>query len=524
MSKKRNLNELIVDEVDESDASISLPAEGAPDAIEDQRRSRIGRGDRSDQHECSHLKIASAKPFKANNETSSESDDELVGEKHKPARRHSGKGLQVLAREKGVSSKANGGPKSSERRDDDVANGSKQQSTTRIKLSLKLPLAKSLQSKRNPTVVKKMKLPMSRSLESKAMDSPIDSSSGVDDEINEPQAMVVDSDEAGEVDAIATAVQDDLPNSIKRNATSNALKASGQSISVKKTNESSTKKGCVLVSSSKTVYSSAKRRSLHPSLQIRLPPIPSPGLLIPPATTSNQNAQKNLLSTKINGSGLSTPNELFDNFMELAGYTLEKRSQQPHRGSSVKRTVGDMFDSNVSLVLQFPDLVPPGFLGPGVKLEPKSKPAVPVQTIDPAMAANLNDPETDSDASAAVVSQLIDCMEGVSRTVRSSESLTLAGGSRKRSLCFSDMAPVSLTLPYSEEYIQKQVEYVEAVKRRENAIVRWQEEQQNIEIGAEEGESSEIGTELLHCRNLAEHVSIPPIPIPTGTSINRRTS
>ncbi len=91
----------------------------------------------------------------------------------------------------------------------------------------------------------------------------------------------------------------------------------------------------------------AKKKTARP---VRMPPMSSPGLLIPPsAGVYRGDADLN---------GFTTPASIFDHCMSSGGYTVEARTNHPHRGSSVKREVGDMFDSNVTLALHFPPLVP----------------------------------------------------------------------------------------------------------------------------------------------------------------------
>lgn len=75
-------------------------------------------------------------------------------------------------------------------------------------------------------------------------------------------------------------------------------------------------------------------------------PMTSPGLLVVGAGKNN----------------LVPPRVVFDQTMVSVGYTPEQRSKNPHRGSSVKLVVGDMFDSTTTLRLHFPKLVPNMYL------------------------------------------------------------------------------------------------------------------------------------------------------------------
>jgi hypothetical protein len=518
--------------MDESDSSTSRHATRDDDAIKVLRRVQNDEtedSDVSDGHYTDSLQGLSYEPkqtvFKnggEDDETSSESDDELIREKQKSGNSHPGKVL--FTRKKIVMiSKANGELVPAKTSTDSNVNGSADVPKTRIKLSLKLPMAQKLKPKRNPPAVKKMKLPMSNNIENLALERQLSHSSEADEEVNELQATVVDSDEAEEVDVIATAVQDDFPDLISHEKNSKTSLDSGSS---KKGHESSIKKTGILMSSSKSGHSSSKRKSFHSSRQIRLPPIPSPGLLIP-APTSTQSGQKNVSSIKLNGSGFCTPSELFDSFMELAGYTLEKRSNRPHRGSSVQKTVGDMFDSNVTLSLHFPELVPRCFLGNNqAKHSPDMDMNIDIykQTPDALAPENKSKNEAKTECSGVTAHDLIRCMEKVTQNVvlkskngmNNSDTPLRTRNKRKRPSSFADMVPLSLTLPYPEDYIQNQVEYVWAVKSREDAIIKWQEEQLNIEISAEEGESSDNGAATSNSRGISfkNTILVPPIPLP----------
>ena len=75
-------------------------------------------------------------------------------------------------------------------------------------------------------------------------------------------------------------------------------------------------------------------------------PMTSPGLLVVGAGKNN----------------LVPPRVIFDQTMASVGYTADTRTKNPHRGSSVKLVVGDMYDSTTTTRLHFPKLVPNAFL------------------------------------------------------------------------------------------------------------------------------------------------------------------
>jgi hypothetical protein len=51
---------------------------------------------------------------------------------------------------------------------------------------------------------------------------------------------------------------------------------------------------------------------------------------------------------------------------------------------------------------------------------------------------------------------------------------------------FRDMVPVSLTIPYPEDFVQRRLEYLDAVEKRERAIVEYQLAEEELEIAQEE--------------------------------------
>ena len=151
-----------------------------------------------------------------------------------------------------------------------------------------------------------------------------------------------------------------------------------------------------------------KRLSVRP---IKMPAIASPGLLLPNATTTAA---------------------LFDHHMTMAGYSLEARLENPQRGSSTKREVGDLFDTDIQLNKNFPKLVPPELIADSTDGEPK---------LIQYLRKGLKDPK--------------------------------GGDARKRR--FDDMIPLSLKIEYPSDYVKKRQEYVALVMEREAAIIEAQE-------------------------------------------------
>ena len=167
----------------------------------------------------------------------------------------------------------------------------------------------------------------------------------------------------------------------------------------------------------------SRRRPVVPSKQVRLPPIASPGLVVVGG-----------------GGGKPKAASVFDTTMAHAGYTEQQRSTQPHRGSSVRRTVGDLFDTDTRLALHRIELVPAEILE-GTK--------------------EVND--------------------GEKKLLANVLQERLAGRKRPRVTTLREMAPVSLTLPYPDTYRQDYLQYLRKVDEREQTIVEWQEAAEMIE-------------------------------------------
>jgi len=185
--------------------------------------------------------------------------------------------------------------------------------------------------------------------------------------------------------------------------------------------------------------------------------------------------------------------------MAAAGYTTENRSKKPHRGSSVKRAIDDMFEPNVKFCLGYPPLVPEDLI-----------------------------PPFSSDASANGGPRLSDRLLKAFRPTRAhppgsglsngmgadtgTNSNKTAEKRRKRKLPgFMEMAPLSLTIPYPEEYIQKRLEYIDKVNAREKAIVAYQEEELRLH---KEKDRLEMAGKSVPDNFLTPSIVIPPLPEP----------
>lgn len=273
------------------------------------------------------------------------------------------------------------------------------------------------------SVKKSIKLPLHKALMERAS---TDGTDGDGDAV--VKAMVVESDDGGDDDAVAAVVEKLVPVKTKSSSRPES------------------------VTSMASGGAKPQRRQANPTIKpVRFPPISSPGLL----TTVPAGQYRETIDA---ATGLATPAAVFDHAMSLVGYTFESRSKKPHRGSSVRRVVDDMFDSNVKFTLNFPQLIPEDLLNPGSEENPESSQNGSKRLADRLLTAfrptqvNTNSFATESDDIE---------MQPINGQVKGTEKR------RKRKLPgFKEMAPLSLTIPYPEEYIEKRLEYVKRVNER----------------------------------------------------------
>ncbi len=239
----------------------------------------------------------------------------------------------------------------------------------------------------------------------------------------------------------------------------------------------------------------AQRGSASSSLRsIRITPMSSPGLLL-----------------NLRGEA-GTAHSVFTQTMATAGYTTEARTKNPHRGSSVQRTVDDLFDSDVKFCARFPKLVPDDLVVQSssvsdpsasiIKAEPES-----TWTQDPTATASQKE-----DLATTLMNRLRNALQPKTNDETPDSIMSSENGSdnaptdpKKRSNRipqYSDMIPISLSLTYPEQYTQKRLEYVKKVNEREKAIIEMQEKQHEALL-------TDPMTETKMNTN-----DIPPIPIP----------
>ena len=344
---------------------------------------------------------------------------------------------------------------SNSRGDGDDASSKEPKGNTHVPL-IKLPPV----ARPSPLQHPKMRIKLTLKLPTKANAPPRsdDRSENDDDDV---KATVVESDDDDEEGASVTAVV--------------AEESSSQPTTTKEA----------------SLTTSSKRRSINPSKPIKMPPIQSPGLLMVPPNhphanngpkfSSNSSSVTNALPCySIHKDGFTTPASVFGETMKLAGYCHERRTNVPHRGSSVERVVDDMFDSHVQLALHIPPFVPPGLF--------RRKDA---ESVDDEVKKERND----------LVQSMIEALQpdtnekGVVDATKSSRK-------RRRPWSFKEMIPVSLTMTFPREYVEKRKAYIQQVHERERAIVRLQEVEEHEQLQGNMGNAEKRNT------------VIPPIPSP----------
>jgi hypothetical protein len=329
------------------------------------------------------------------------------------------------------------------------------------------------------------------------------------------EAVVLENDDGKEDDAVA-AVVDETTKAKTAPAKKGSATSSSASLSAGHKNTNGSR--------SPSVPQSKKRMAAEAMRNATLPPMSSPGLLVPHGTFRGRPKGE-----------LVSPNALFTQAMATAGYTFESRTKNFHRGSSVQRVIDDMYDSDVKFCLSFPKLVPDKYL----QLSPSSDASItttdrqgaktnsttlldPTSTteIHPAPTA-MTEPSTTSETATggetklntSIAQRFIKVFESRNETSPSNNTdanRSSTGRKRGRIKQFFDMAPLSLTLAYPEEYIQKRLEYVKKVNEREEAIIAFQEDQWALEIAREKHDSAEGE----YTGPTTSKIVIPPIPVP----------
>lgn len=244
----------------------------------------------------------------------------------------------------------------------------------------------------------------------------------------------------------------------------------------------------------KPLLPTMKRRPTNPSRPLRLPPTISPGLLIP----SSLGIHRGVPILDATPKGFLSPSSVFDHAMSLAGYTTEGRTDRPHRGSSIQRVVGDMFDTDVMFSNHFPPLVPPDFFNDENNDLDSEKKDGPEKGIYHRFLNLLKKSQADNGEDSNSSSSNHNKTK-LSPNINHSRKRQRTGGK------ITDMIPLSLTITYPESYINKRLKFVKQVQDREKAIVAAQQAEEENDIAREQNRPKDT---------LRKPLTIPPIPKP----------
>jgi len=135
-----------------------------------------------------------------------------------------------------------------------------------------------------------------------------------------------------------------------------------------------------------------------------------------------------------------------------------------------------MFDSNVKFCLHFPKLVPDDLI-------PTTSPKVPLKAATTTLALPQSSLSTES--IPILMKRLTKALQVNPDDKKSGVEASLAIQSSKLPQ-YSDISPLSLTMTYPDEYIQKRLEYVKAVDEREKAIIDVQEQEVALQSAPDE--------------------------------------
>ena len=246
----------------------------------------------------------------------------------------------------------------------------------------------------------------------------------------------------------------------------------------------------VVGSSGAVIASKPAKRKLKP---VRVPAMSSPGLMLPPSS--------GIFQGDVEMKGFLSPAVVFDHCMAMAGYTEEERTENPHRGSSVTRTVGDMFDNDVKLTQHFTELIPDDLIECDLAKNGDSSKGV------------QEDNET-TDKEFPMVNLLVRAV-APTNSIGKHASQTEIYRKRRCPWSFQEMIPLSLTIPYPESYCKDRLNYVRQVEAREAAIVAAQEtvlETEKIWERYKEEVARKSVADMPLPPVLPNFIEIPPIP------------
>jgi hypothetical protein len=270
---------------------------------------------------------------------------------------------------------------------------------------------------------------------------------------------------------------------------------------------------------------------------LRLMPLSSPGLFMTPSASLlqqhkealNINAKKHDSESEppdlvLNVQGYVTPSAVFENSIYNAGYTKNILTEAKHFGSSVRKSVCDMFDTS-SLLVKTP-LIPD-------EIWTKSVSTSTSTSRDPPLSSDVDRIENSKDSEGGENDTLGVHKKELFQVVMKELEDMLHDGKQigiTHGIEWKDMIPTSLTNPLPKSYLKKHKEYCMAVKHREGCLKRYHEQKERnqslmdtYEDEKDRYEIKEKNGDVLSGEPPEEPkmlplLAIPPIPLPPELS------
>ena len=213
-----------------------------------------------------------------------------------------------------------------------------------------------------------------------------------------------------------------------------------------------------------------------------------------------------------NANGYVTPSTLFNHALFTAGFTPANRNEARYYGSSIIRTLEDMFDSDYILDDMEEDMIGPlnvlRNVAIGIKEEEEEEEEEEKDTDDKTVLEDKDKNKGTSEnkkrqqarkkrrlLSQFVINQLNEAQALFQKDVNDSDNDDDTTTTQQRqhslhSLQFEDMVPKSLITQLPESHIAKQKEYIQKVKERERILKEYQNQTHQMEDAMDAYEDS----------------------------------
>jgi len=205
-----------------------------------------------------------------------------------------------------------------------------------------------------------------------------------------------------------------------------------------------------------------------------------------------RNGDDDGLQIQINEKGYVTPSLLFDQAIYAAGLTHDKLSEGTYQGSSIRRTVDDMFNSNI--VMEGIELVPKDIWNQkSSRDETKS-----INSSDNIAKEIKKDEHTFSDNNGEIFEDNIDDQPLLKKQrLKRNDLCNLLSQfvedeepSRHHQLSFDDMIPTSLTLGMTDDFVARRKQYYQDIRDREEILDLYRRQKEDNENKMDDHESA----------------------------------